>query len=253
MSALIRFQERILGIIRPAQWLGVFHEQNRASIVLVLRSDFTLEAIQTALSNAAERHGHYQVFFPSFSEESRPLVNLSAVSADSEPLTIEPVFFTTKIGWLDVVDFELEYRDETSNFLTITSSSTSWVPATIPLAPILGALFFWIVFFDHGANLRHLYLIHHDLQQFSGQKIFKKTINDGKIMRPVEYVFVISLFGLTVLGTLLNIFFNHYLILNIIVTIICAALTINTFLTLFCGILIGRPDPADSPEIQNQS
>ena len=243
MGQLIGIQEKMLCALRPAQWLGVCHEQNRASVEIFIGKDVAVETLQSVWRQRASAHNQYTVHpTDGIGGESRALLH----TPNSRPIALRPLFFRTKLGWLDVVDVEVQSWDDSSNIVTLTSSSTSWVPAVIPLAPVLGILFFWIPFFDHGANLRHLKLLHEDLERGCQCSLRMKVLSNGKIMRPVEYVIVLCMFGLTVIGTYLNVCCNPYLALNIVVSILCGALTIHTFITLICAFLVSRMPVEDS-------
>lgn len=240
MGGLITLQKEALAHLRPAQWLGFLHKQNRASVVWVVpRDGVEASSLLEILENEAERGG-YEVAKGRIWEEK-----------DSEMGTctqhLPPVYFSTKAGWLDVVDIEMDARDAASSYVTLTSSSTSWLPAVVPLAPLLAPLFAWVVFFDHGANLHHLEHLHRTVEHACGRRIWKQILYPGKVLRWIEYVIVFLLFAITAIATVLNVFFDHYLALNVVVTFICVTLTVHTFITLLCACLqrrLAQTDPS---------
>lgn len=249
MGIYLSAQGRLLGLIRPAQWLGWLHKQNRAAVIWQLPASVTASRLQTVLEEAQE--GSYQVGRRSHrnSSETTRLVSKnhrdhhyplsSGINDNSyeerEVESLPTIYFYTGLTWLDVIDVDV---DPTTNEAHLRSASSSWIPAGVPLSPLLGMLFFWVVFFDHGANLAHLNILHEKVEAGLQTRVQQRTVLAGKIMRPIEYLIVILMFIITLIATVLNYAFNDYFILNIVVTIICITLTVNTILTLTCGILL---------------
>jgi len=242
----MQFQAQVLDWLRPAQWMGFLHKQSRAKVKWQINDPkLTLKEVNKRLSEASNSHKLYRIV-----SENNHKDEESSLVSDQE---IKLYLFTSWLGWLDVITLKNDQHSEgntqhhSEKIIVVESISTSWVPCYIPLAPIFGALCCWVLFFDHGANLDHIRLLENDVEKngfvdsTSSNKIIKERIvEEGKILGLLEYLFVLAMFLLTLMATLLNIFFNHNLPLNIVVTIVTAVLTINTIVTVFTALLLYR-------------
>jgi hypothetical protein len=211
-------------------------------MIVHLPEDINLDRVCAAFQESAATQQSYQVRGDRHSEEHTAMIG-------RYPLRLPSIYFLTKLGWLDVVDLEIG-RDVTGRTLRLSSVSTSWVPAIIPLAPLLGMLLAWIIFFDHGANLAHLELLYQDLCQSTQQHLHYQITGRGKVMGFIEYFLVFFVFALTLAATACNVLYNDIPALNIGVTVVCAILTLHTFITLAaasCQCWAARKHAASRP------
>jgi len=237
----MQFQAKILDSTRPAQWIGCLHKQSRAKVKWEVNDpQLTLSEVNKRLVEASKSHKLYQVVSDSFHHDEET----SSLVSEKE---IKLYLFTSMLGWLDVITLKLDSSEGHTNTqnrsVIVESISTSWIPCYIPLAPIFGALCFWVLFFDHGANLDHIRLLENDIEKQGSTTSESKTIkeiiiDEGKILGLLEYLFVLFLTLLTLMATFINIFFNHNLPINIVVTFFTAVLTINTIVTIFTALLL---------------
>eukprot|EP00743_Colponemidia_sp_Colp-15_P002768 GILK01002996.1.p1 GENE.GILK01002996.1~~GILK01002996.1.p1 ORF type:complete len:171 (+),score=25.71 GILK01002996.1:33-545(+) len=137
-QTVARAQAPALDVIRPGSWaFPGFHSAN---------ATWTVSAAEgkTLLSNLAD------------SVRKNQLEHFHLRELDPQANSAKFYFYTPKIKWLDIVEIKLASQNAEQAVFDVRSFSSSFLPASVPLAPLLTFIFVIVPFGDGGQNLLHI-------------------------------------------------------------------------------------------------
>lgn len=161
--------------------------------------------------------------------------------------------YTAAAKWLDVVEVSQHTskngNDEESGTggqdngvasLQLSSVSTGFFPASLPLAPLLSCAMGFLPFFDHGANLLRLRAIHNNLQNDLGTSVQLKVDEEGGVVNATALTVVLTVTLLTVCMTVWNVDWDDNQELALALTILGVMLSLHSVVTLANALVSWR-------------
>lgn len=111
--------------------------------------------------------------FRAVTEAGNSLNTFYLRSADGDAIVFD--YMTPTAKWMDQVCIELVSNEGSSCKAIVLCKSTGILPLSIPFAPILNAIFFWIPFGDNGKNAQENSILQKKVEESSGFKVLSET------------------------------------------------------------------------------
>jgi hypothetical protein len=144
----VSWQINVLDHMRPGSWLpGFFKNRHRAQRSYTCAPGTFSNNVVTAMADVGAM----------LEENKTTHMYVARVNAAKRRVYVH---FLTPAKWLDVltIHFCTQAQADEQGFVSfdLVSRSTCIIPASVPGAPILGAIFCWVPFRDHLQNSKHI-------------------------------------------------------------------------------------------------